>query len=93
MAKNHKTMERNNKTALDRWSKQPPRSLGAPWGPRGSSAALVTPKRCAWAARSLSIQQPEAAMRNNWVMTPFEMALFIGAATLLAGGFIMIATA
>jgi len=28
--------------------------LGAPWGIRGSSAALVTPKRCAWAVRPSS---------------------------------------
>jgi hypothetical protein len=25
----------------------------------------------------------------NWTLTPFEMALFIAAATLLAGGFVM----
>jgi hypothetical protein len=32
-------------------------------------------------------------MRNTWVMTPFEIALFIGAVALMAGGFVMIANA
>jgi hypothetical protein len=30
-------------------------------------------------------------MRNDWTMTPTEMALFIAAVTCLAGGFVMAA--
>jgi hypothetical protein len=29
-------------------------------------------------------------MRNNWIMTPFETAIFIGATTLMIGGFVMV---
>ncbi len=29
-------------------------------------------------------------MRNSWVLTPFETAVLIAAATLTAGGFIMV---
>jgi hypothetical protein len=29
-------------------------------------------------------------MRNNWMMTPFETALLIGATTLMVGGFVMV---
>jgi hypothetical protein len=30
-------------------------------------------------------------MRNNWIMTPLETALFIAATVLMAGGFAMVA--
>jgi hypothetical protein len=30
------------------------------------------------------------AMRNHWIMTPFETAIFIGATTLMIGGFVMV---
>jgi len=33
----------------------------------------------------------EAHMRNDWTLTPSEMALFIAAVTCLAGGFVMAA--
>jgi hypothetical protein len=29
-------------------------------------------------------------MRNSWIMTPFETAVFIAATTLMVGGFIMV---
>jgi hypothetical protein len=29
-------------------------------------------------------------MRNDWIMTPFETAVFIAAATIMAGGFVML---
>jgi hypothetical protein len=29
-------------------------------------------------------------MRNDWIMTPFETAVFVGAATLMIGGFVML---
>jgi hypothetical protein len=29
-------------------------------------------------------------MRNNWIMTPLETAIFIGATTLMIGGFVMV---
>jgi len=32
-------------------------------------------------------------MRNDWILTPFEMALFIGATALMASGFLMLANA
>jgi len=31
-------------------------------------------------------------MRNGWEMTPLEMALFVAAATIMAGGFMMAAS-
>jgi len=30
-------------------------------------------------------------MRNDWTLTPLEMALFVAAMALLAGGFVMAA--
>jgi hypothetical protein len=39
------------------------------------------------------IQTGGHTMRNNWILTPFEMAVFIGCAALLAGGFVMLANA
>ncbi len=29
-------------------------------------------------------------MRNNWILTPFETAIFVGAAMLMVGGFVMV---
>jgi hypothetical protein len=29
-------------------------------------------------------------MRNNWILTPFEIAILIGATTLMIGGFVMV---
>jgi hypothetical protein len=31
-------------------------------------------------------------MRNTWIMTPFETAIFIGSAVLMASGFVMLAS-
>jgi hypothetical protein len=30
-------------------------------------------------------------MRNNWIMTPLETALFIAATVLMSAGFVMVA--
>jgi len=37
------------------------------------------------------VQQARRNMRNDWTVTPSEMALFIAAVTCLAGGFLMAA--
>ena len=29
-------------------------------------------------------------MHNNWIMTPFETTIFIGATTLMIGGIVMV---
>jgi len=37
------------------------------------------------------VQKERRNMRNDWILTPPEMALFIVAATCLAAGFVMAA--
>jgi hypothetical protein len=59
--------------------------------------ALVTdiskPASLSAAARTLCrfSSQARRNMRNNWTLTPSEMALFLAAVTCLAGGFMMAA--